>query len=92
MWQVSKELLLPLRHTMHGRTSKALETVETSTHSYQTKAPLNEALGTVETSNHSYNSYQTKAPLNEALGTVETSNDSYQTKAPLNEVVGQHNY
>ena len=36
---------------------------------YQTKAPLNEALSTVETSNHSY---QTKAPLNEALGTVET--------------------
>ena len=60
MWQVSKELLLPLRHTMHGRTSKALGTVETSTHSYQTKAPLNEALGTVETSNYSY---QTKAPL-----------------------------
>ena len=65
---------------MHGRTSKALGTVETSTHSYQTKAPLNEALGTVETSNHSY---QTKAPLNEALGTVEASHHSYQTKAPL---------
>ena len=60
MWQVTKELLLPLRHTMYGRTSKALGTVETSNHSYQTKAPLNEALGTVETSNHSY---QTKAPL-----------------------------
>ena len=25
---------------MHGRTSKALGTVETSNHSYQTKAPL----------------------------------------------------
>ena len=34
---------------MHGRTSKALGTVETSNYSYQTKAPLNEALGTVET-------------------------------------------
>ena len=66
MWQVSKELLLPLRHMMHGRTSKALGTVETSNHSYQTKAPLNEALGTVETSNESY---QTKGPpLNEVVG------------------------
>ena len=45
---------------MHGRTSKALGTVETSNYCNQTKAPLNEALGTVETSNHSY---QTKAPL-----------------------------
>ena len=52
---------------MHGRTSKALGTVvETSNHSHQTKAPLNEALGSVETSNHSY---QTKAPpLNEVVG------------------------
>ena len=40
MWQVTKELLLPLRHMMHGRTSKALGTVETSNHSNQTKAPL----------------------------------------------------
>jgi len=49
---------------MHGRSSKALGTVETSNHSYQTKAPLNEALGTVETSN---DPYQTKGPpLNEA--------------------------
>ena len=40
MWQVTKELLLPLRHTMHGRTSKVLGTFETSNHSYQTKAPL----------------------------------------------------
>ena len=51
---------------MHGRTSKALGTVETSNHSHQAKAPLNEALGTVETSN---DSYQTKAPpLNEVVG------------------------
>ena len=40
MWQVTKELLLPLRHTMYDRTSKALGTVETSNHSCQTKAPL----------------------------------------------------
>ena len=45
---------------MHGRTSKALGTVETSNYCNQTKAPLNEALGTVETSNHPY---QTKAAL-----------------------------
>ena len=51
---------------MHGRTSKALGTVETSNHSYQTKAPLNEVLGTVETSN---DPYQTKGPpLNEVVG------------------------
>ena len=64
MWQ---ELLLPLRHNMmHGRTSKVLGTVETSNHSYQTKAPLNEVLGTVETSN---DPYQTKGPpLNEVVG------------------------
>ena len=55
-----RALLLRLRHTMQGRTIKALGTVETSNHSHQAKAPLNEALGTVETSNHSY---QTKAPL-----------------------------
>ena len=65
---------------MHGRTSKALGTVETSNHSYQTKAPLNEALGTFETSNYSY---QPKAPLDEALGTLKTGDHSYQTKAPL---------
>ena len=45
---------------MHGRTSKALGTVETSNYCNQTKAPLNEALGTVETSNHPH---QTKAAL-----------------------------
>ena len=45
---------------MHGRTSKALGTVESSNYSNQTKAPLNEALGTVETSNHPY---QKKAAL-----------------------------
>ena len=69
---------------MHGRTSKALGTVETSNHSYQTKTPLNEALSTVETSNYSY---QTKTPLNEAPGTVETSNYSYQTKTPLKAII-----
>ena len=72
---------------MHDRTSK-VGTVETSNHSYQTKAPPNEALGTVETSTHSY---QTKAPLNEALGTVETSNHSYQTKAALKAIPSKVN-
>ena len=63
MWQ---ELLLPLRHTMRGHTSKALGTVETSNYSNHTKAPLNEVLGTVETSN---DPYQTKGPpLNEVVG------------------------
>ena len=52
MWQLTKSpetpgaLLLRLRHTMHGRTSKALGTVETSNHSYQTKGPpQNEVVG-----------------------------------------------
>ena len=46
---------------MHGRTSKALGTVETSTHSRQAKAPLNEALGTVAAS---------KQPSTQALPTT----------------------
>ena len=72
-----RALLLRLRHTMHGRTIKALGTVETSNHSHQAKALLNEALGAVETSNHSH---QAKAP-NEALGTMALCEEEAEEKS-----------